>query len=139
MLPLSMLEDICQNGITITSDCELFVNQPLHLDFAESAEWLEQIVSQLRTEDAYQLYLFQEPADAQPLLFCLSYYENQAALFAPARSENPFIITLREANSLHSLGLFLDRFIARIPNSQRNREDVIARLESVIRRLRELP
>jgi hypothetical protein len=139
MLPLSLLDDICQNGITITSDCELFVNQSLHLGFAESADWLEQIVALLRTEEAYQLYLFQEPADAQPLLFCLSYYENQAALFAPTRSEKPFIISLREANSLHALGLFLDRFIARIPNSQRNREDVIARLESVIRRLRGYP
>ncbi|MDW7656158.1 MAG: hypothetical protein SCM11_03165 [Bacillota bacterium] len=137
MLPLSLLEDICQNGVTITSDCELFVNQSLHLDFAESAAWLEQIIMMLRTEEAYHLFLYQEPADAQPLLFSLCYYENQAALFAPARSEHPFIISLREANSLHTLGLFLDRFIARIPNSQRNREDVIERLESVVRRLRQ--
>lgn len=136
MLPLTLLEDVCQNGITITSDCELFVNQPLHLDFAESAAWLEQIIALLKSEEAYQLFLYQEPDDAQPLQFSLSYFENQAALFAPVRNESPFIISLREANSLHALGLFLDRFIARIPNSQRNREDVIARLESVIGRLR---
>ena len=44
---------------------------------------------------------------------------------------------LREANTLHSLGLFIDRFIARIPTSQRNRDDVIQRLEQAIERLRQ--
>lgn len=137
MLPLSLLESACQDGITIASDCELLVSRPLCLNFAESAAWLEQLVVTLRTQEHYQLYLYQEPADAAPLLFSLSYYENKAALFAPAGSGQPYVIALHEANSLHSLGLFLDRFIARIPDSQRNREDVIVRLESVIARLRQ--
>lgn len=137
MLPLSMLEKACQDGITIQSDCELLLKSPLHLGFAESADWLEQLAEMLRTQEQYQLYLFQEPSDAEPLLFSLSYYENKAALFAPAGNGKPYVIALHEANSLHSLGLFLDRLIARIPSSQRNREDVINRLEAVIARLRQ--
>jgi len=82
----------------------------------------------LRSRKNYELYFF--PAgDAASLGCSVASYENQAALFAPVEASQAFTILLQERNALYSLGHYLERFISRIPTSQRSKPDVIRRLE----------
>lgn len=128
LVPDALLEDILSQGAVIGSDCTLFLDQPFQLDPAESAEWLLTVATALRTRKDYELYLY-PASDAAALGCSLACYENQAALFAPLKASRAFTILLQERNALYSLSLYLDRFITRIPTSQRSKPDVIRRLE----------
>ncbi len=128
LVPDTLLEDILIQGAVIRSDCALFLDRPFRLDSTESAEWLLGVAAALRSLKNYELYFF--PAgDAASLGCSLASYENQAALFAPVEASQAFTILLQERNALYSLGLYLERFISRIPTSQRSKPDVIRRLE----------
>jgi len=128
LVPDTLLEDILSQGAVIRSDCALFLDRPFRLDPAESAEWLLGVAAALRSRKNYELYFF--PAgDAASLGCSVASYENQAALFAPVEASQAFTILLQERNALYSLGHYLERFISRIPTSQRSKPDVIRRLE----------
>ncbi|NLW12182.1 MAG: hypothetical protein GX028_09230, partial [Clostridiaceae bacterium] len=91
----------------------------------------------LKKYEHYHLYLSDQTPGLEDINVNIIYKENNGALFSPSTSgqKQPISILLNEANILRSLSYYFEDFVQKIPTVQRQKEDVIARLEQILSRL----
>ncbi len=139
IIPLSLLERIRLDGLVLHADCDILLRRPLPLSQQDIIAWLQRTIDELRRNDRYELYLYPQTSGMEQLQINISYWENCGALFSPAdvSVSSPAVIKLDETNIIHSLSYYFDDFIHQIPSSQRNRTEVIQKLERLVHKLRQ--
>lgn len=134
LIPIGLLEQLENYGRAEIDSCLLCLPEPWIMDIESTILWLEETINAINKYDHYHLYLSDQAPGLENINVNIVYKENNGALFSPSLSgkKQPISLMLNEANILRSLSYYFDDFIQKIPTVQRQKEDVIDRLENIL-------
>lgn len=138
LIPIELLDQLEIFGRAEVDSCLLCLSEPWIMDSGSTILWLEATISALKKYEHYHLYLSDQTPGLEEINVNIIYKENNGALFSPstAGQKQPVSILLNEANILRSLSYYFEDFIQKIPTVQRQKSDVIDRLEQILSRLK---
>lgn len=138
LIPIALLDQLEVFGRAEVDSCLLCLSEPWIMDSESTILWLEATIDTLKKYENYHLYLSDQTPGLEDINVNIVYKENNGALFSPSTSgqKQPISVLLNEANILRSLSYYFDDFIQKIPTVQRQKDDVIDRLEQILARLK---
>lgn len=138
ILPVDLLDQIQASASAQVDSCLLCLDNPWSADTPTAISWLESMVDTMKTYPHYHVYLSSQAPGLEDVSVNILYKEDGSALFSPScsRRRQPISIMLNEANILRSLSYYFDDYIQQIPTVQRQKEEVIVRIEKVISSLK---
>ncbi len=135
MVPLDWLSQGLREGLTVRSDCDLFLDQPVRLTTAQALDWLHSLIRRLKTDPSYHLYWLPGNLQHKTGVQSIRYFQHQLAVFSSALSPQPFVMTISETNCLYALDLHLEGILSKLPNSLKSRQASIKKLTDAIQKL----
>ncbi|MDD3196839.1 MAG: hypothetical protein PHI69_01065 [Eubacteriales bacterium] len=137
IVPLSLLDQIENIGQAEVDSCLLCLSEPWVMTISDTINWLNNTVETLKNYEHYHLLLSDQTPGLEDIDVNIVYKENNGALFSPSQSgkSNSVSDLLNEANILRSLSAYFDDYIQKIPTVQKQKQEVIDRLEQLIEKL----
>ena len=138
IIPLGLLDKIQRTGQSEVDSCLMCLNRPLVMNAMQTEALLQSMIDTLKSYDHYNVYLSEHVPGLEDVNVNITFKEDSFALFSPGsrQKKESVSIMLREANILRSLSYYFDDYIQHIPTVQRQKQDVIFRLEKTINYLK---
>jgi len=139
ILPVSLLEKMIHQRSYIHTDVKFLGHEQATLTIPEIVLYLENILDALRKYDHYELYITNQLPGLENLDVNIAFKENIAASFyTNAAVRNNYAgVVVDEGNIIQALVYYFDDYIQKIPSSNRNKKEVIRKLEKTITVLRQ--
>lgn len=134
ILPVGLLDQMIHQRSYIHTDVKFLGHDQVKLTVPEIILYLENIIDTLRADDHYELYLTNQLPGLEALDMNISFKENIAASFyTNAAVRNNYAgVVVDEGNIIQALVYYFDDYIQQIPSSNRNKKEVIRKLERTV-------
>jgi hypothetical protein len=132
------LDKIQRTGQAEVDSSLMCVRDTVVMNASQTAVWLQSIIDTLRSYEHYNIYLSDQIPGLEDVSVNILFKEDNFALFSPSsrNKKESLSIMLSEANILRSLSYYFDDYIQHIPTVQKQKQEVISRLEKTMNYLR---